>query len=191
MSGVYCPECGSYIEESGTQFCPHCGASLAAPTAEAPPPPPVQPTEVPPPPPPTPSVPEAMYGGFGERLISYIIDWVVIWLITFLIVFPIFGGGFLPGTFVSWLIGVLYFWILEAFNNGQTIGKKLLKLRTVDELSLQVAEPGNYLVNNLSRGSWWILLDLLIGLIVNSTSDERKRYRILQNWSKTVVIKET
>ena len=53
------------------------------------------------------------------------------------------------------------------------------------------AEAGSYFVNNLSRGSGWIIIDLLVGVLVNSTSDERKRYRILQNWSKTVVIKET
>jgi len=186
MSAVYCPDCGSHIEEPGTQFCPSCGASLPAiePTAEEPKP---QPTEVPPPP--TPSVPAARYGELGERLVAYIIDAVIIWFITAIIVFPLFGGYYVSWWIVSWLLGFLYFWILESFNNGQTLGKKLLNLRTVDEVSLEVAESGSYFVNNLSRGSGWIIIDLLVGLIVNSTSDERKRYRILQNWSKTVVIK--
>ncbi|WP_287584120.1 RDD family protein [Candidatus Borrarchaeum sp.] len=189
MSGVYCPECGSYIEELGTQFCPHCGASLSVAATTAEKPTPIQPMEVPPPP--TPSAPTAMYGELGERLIAYIIDAVIIWVITAIIVFPLFNGYYVSWWFVSWLLGFLYFWILESFNNGQTLGKKLLNLRTVDEVSLEVAEAGSYFVNNLSRGSGWIIIDLLVGLIVNSTSDERKRYRILQNWSKTVVIKST
>ena len=188
MSSHHCPECGSIIEESGVQCCPHCGAALevAAPTAEAPPPPP---TEVPPPPSAPPE--QAVYGKLGERLIAYIIDCVIIWVITAIIVFPLFGGYYASWWFVSWILGFLYFWILESFNKGQTLGKKLLNLRTVNEVSLEVAEAGSYFVNNLSRGSGWIIIDLLIGLIVNSTSDAQKRYRILQNWSKTVVIKST
>jgi uncharacterized RDD family membrane protein YckC len=188
MAATYCPECGSYIEEPGTQFCPNCGASLPAvvPTKEELQP---QPTEVPPPP--TPSVPVATYGEIGERLVAYIVDALIIGAISAIIVFPIFNGYYVSLWFVSWLLGFLYFWILESFNNGQTLGKKLLNLRTVDEVSLEVAEAGSYFVNNLSRGSGWIIIDLLVGLIVNSTSDERKRYRILQNWSKTVVIKST
>lgn len=188
MSATYCPECGSHIEEPGTQFCPSCGASLpdAPPTAEVPQP---QPTEVPPPP--TPSVPAAMYGELGERLGAYIIDAIIIWVITAIIVFPIFEGYYASWWFVSWLLGFLYFWLLESYNNGQTLGKKLLNLRTVDEVSLEVAEPGSYFVNNLSRGSGLIIIDFLVGIIINSTNDERKRYRILQNWSKTVVIKST
>lgn len=188
MSADYCPDCGSYIEEPGTQFCPSCGASLpdAPPTTEVPQP---QSTEV------TPhhisSISSVMYGELGDRLIAYIIDVVIISVITALIVFPLFNGYYVSWLFVSWLLGFLYFWLLESFNNGQTLGKNWLNLRTVDEISLEVAEAGSYFVNNLSRGSGWLIIDFIVGLIVNSASDTRKRYRILQNWSKTVVIKTT
>jgi uncharacterized RDD family membrane protein YckC len=191
MSSRYCPECGSYIEEADVQFCPHCGASLdVAATAKAEEPRPTVPPLTPPPST-TPEEP-AMYGEFGERFVAYIIDGIIVWVITLILSIPflINDNFFFASGFISWLIGFLYFWLLESYNDGQTIGKKAMKLRTVDEQLLTVSTPGNYLINNLSRGSVWIIIDLIIGLIANS-GDAKKRYRILQNLSKTVVIKTT
>ncbi|MFI5175055.1 MAG: zinc-ribbon domain-containing protein, partial [Terriglobia bacterium] len=39
---VFCPNCGSTIDE-GSKFCQKCGTPSPQPTATAPPPPPVQP----------------------------------------------------------------------------------------------------------------------------------------------------
>jgi uncharacterized RDD family membrane protein YckC len=82
----------------------------------------------------------------------------------------------------------LYWWLQESYS-GQTIGKSALKIRAVDEVSLVKGNIGQYFVNNLSRGSGWIILDFIIGILANS-GDPKKRLRILQNLSKTVVISE-
>ncbi|GAH50517.1 unnamed protein product, partial [marine sediment metagenome] len=47
---------------------------------------------------------------------------------------------------------------------------------------------GQYAVNNLARGTVWLLIDFIIGILVNS-GEENKRIRILQNLSRTAVIK--
>jgi uncharacterized RDD family membrane protein YckC len=188
----YCPHCGARLDDPDAKFCPNCGAAIdvaVTPTAEAPPPPPPPTTEVPPPP----IAPEGqvIYARFLDRFLAVILDAIIIGFVSSIGVIAIFGFAFdyfgLQSLF-SFLIAFLYFWGLESFNSGQTIGKLALKLRTVDEYSLQPATPGNLVVNNLSRG-WWIILDFLIGIIANS-GDEKKRLRILQNLSKTVVIKE-
>lgn len=82
----------------------------------------------------------------------------------------------------------MYFFLLEAYNKGQTIGKMALGLRTVDEESLAIATPDKYVINNLLRGTGFKIFDFIIGILVNS-GDEKKRLRIMQNISKTVVIK--
>ncbi len=190
MSVQYCPHCSAALDDPSAKFCPSCGAAIdvaVTPTAEAPPPPP---TEVPPPP----SAPEeqVVYAGFGERLLAFIFDAIIIAVVSWIGFFAIIGSAmnyFGLGGLFAWLLAFLYFWALESFNSGQTIGKLALKLRTVDEYSLTPATPGNLVINNLSRGWWVIILDFIIGILANS-GDEKKRLRILQNLSKTVVIKE-
>ena len=87
----------------------------------------------------------------------------------------------------NWLIGFLYSWLLETYNNGQTIGKIALNIRTVDEKTLTSAAPGNYAINNLLKPSGLIILDFIIGVMKNS-GDPKNRFRIMQNVSETVVI---
>ncbi len=194
VSVQYCPHCGAALDDPSAKFCPSCGASVAVavtPTTEVPPPPPPPPTEVPPPPV-SPAV-QVEYAGFWERLLAFILDAIIIGIVSWIGFFALIGGVMdylgLSGLF-SWLLAFLYFWALESFNKGQTIGKIALKLRTVDEYSLEPATPGNLVINNLSRGFWGIILDFLIGILANR-GDVQKRLRILQNLSKTVVIKTT
>jgi len=187
----YCPHCGTALDDPSAKFCPNCGAAIdvaVTPTAEAPPPPPPPQTEVPPPP----SAPEeqVVYAGFVDRLLAVILDAIIIGFVSWIGFFAIIGSAmnyFGLGGLFAWLLAFLYFWALESFNEGQTIGKIALKIRTVDEYSFEPATPGNLVVNNLSR-AWWIILDFIIGILANR-GDEKKRLRILQNLSKTVVIK--
>ena len=193
MSTNYCPNCGAAVDPD-ENFCKDCGAAIGfeEPTAKEPPPPAVPATEEAIPPPPSAPETQAVYAGFWERFLAYIIDAIVIGIIWVILSAVFLQNYYPPWTvpfgLINWLIAFVYFWAFET-RNGQTIGKIALKLRTVDEDSLVVAGPGSYFVNNLSRGLWWIIVDFIIGILANS-GDEKKRLRILQNLSKTVVISE-
>jgi uncharacterized RDD family membrane protein YckC len=187
MSTNFCPNCGAAVDPD-SQFCQNCGAAIGfeEPTTKEPQPEPTVPTP--------PIAPETIvvYAGFWERLLAFIIDSIAVGIITGIISFVFLQYYFPPWTvpfgLINWLIAFVYFWGFES-RNGQTIGKIALKLRTVDEDSLEVSGLGNYFVNNLSRGLWWIIADFIIGILANH-GDPKKRFRILQNLSKTVVISE-
>ncbi|MFX1411797.1 MAG: RDD family protein [Promethearchaeota archaeon] len=196
MSLKFCPKCGNKLE-TDSLFCDSCGADLrtrkevskVAPTEriEAPREQPVKK-----------DIPSGVeYGDFWPRLVAIIIDGIIIglagWIISFLIFLPNFIYN--PLTFnrwwftfpFDWLIGFLYFWLLETYNNGQTLGKAALNLRTVDEKTLEPTTPGKYAINNILKSSGLLLIDFLIGIIMNSGQPE-KRLRVMQNASETVVI---
>lgn len=137
------------------------------------------------------------YGGFWPRFWAIIIDGLFIsmisWLISFLIFLPYFiyhpfdvGEWWFTFPF-DWLIGFLYFWLMETLNKGQTIGKLALSLRTVDEKTFGSTTTGKYALNNLLKGGAFLIIDFIIGIIKNSGEPE-KRLRIMQNVSETVVI---
>ncbi len=193
MSTNFCPNCGVAVD-SDAKSCENCGAAIGfeEPTAKEPPSPTVPATEEAITPPTSAPEAQVVYAGFWERFLAYIIDAIVIGIIWAIISAVFLQYYYPPWTvpfgLINWLIAFVYFWAFET-RNGQTIGKMALKLRTVDEDSLVVAGPGSYFVNNLSRGLWWIIVDFIIGILANS-GDEKKRLRILQNLSKTVVISE-
>jgi uncharacterized RDD family membrane protein YckC len=194
MSTKFCPNCGAAVDPD-TQFCQNCGAAIGfeEPTTKEPQPEPTVPaTEEAIPPPPSAPETQVVYAGFWERLLGYIIDAIavgIIWAIISAVFLQYYYPPWtVPFGLINWIIAFVYFWAFES-RNGQTIGKMALKLRTVDEDSLAVSGLGNYFVNNLSRGVWWIIADFIIGILANS-GDPKKRYRILQNLSKTVVISE-
>ena len=160
MSLKFCPKCGNKLEPD-SQFCDTCGADLrtrkdvseAAPTVKTEVPQTVEKI--------TPS--GVVYGDFWPRLLAIIIDGIIIgiisWVISYLIFLPYrtyhpFRIGELWFTFpFDWLIGFLYFWLMESYNNGQTLGKSALNLRTVDEKTFEPTDLGKNAVNNLLKPS--------------------------------------
>lgn len=199
MSLKYCPKCGNKLEPD-SKFCDTCGADLTSRTevlentasveTEIPQKQPVQIIDK--------TVPSGVvYGDFWPRFGAFIIDSIIIsiisWILSFLIFLPFFLYN--PLNFrrwwftfpFDWLIGFLYFWLLETYNDGQTLGKVALKLRTVDEKTFEATTPGKYAINNLLKSSGFILIDFIIGIIMNSGEPE-KRLRFMQNASETVVI---
>ncbi len=190
MSLKHCPTCGEKLEENA-KFCNSCGADLKnhletpaqtisakktqAITAEG-----------------------AQYAKLGPRLIAIFIDSIIIGIIGSSISWVFIPYNILNpwnvafnwlNNLITYVIGFIYFWGLESYNEGQTIGKLALKLRTVDETTLKVAEPGKNVINTLAKPSALIILDFIIGIFSN-TGDPKKRIRILQNISNTVVISE-
>jgi uncharacterized RDD family membrane protein YckC len=192
MALKFCPKCGNELEPDAS-FCDACGAKLTErkDTAST-----VTVSESSKSP--TLKSESVIYAPFLKRLIAIILDSIIIGLIgstfTWLLVNPWYRINFFDpiGVWwvtypIDWLLGFLYHWGLEAYNNGQTLGKMLFNIRTVDENTLGQATSGNYAINNLFKGSGFLILDFLIGIFKNS-GDPKKRIRIMQNVSETVVV---
>jgi uncharacterized RDD family membrane protein YckC len=139
-----------------------------------------------------------IFAGKWDRLIAFIVDMMFITIIGFLISLPLPIPGRQLGLalivphiqdLINWIVGFLYFWLFETYYSGQTIGKKILSLRAVDEKYYTTTTSGKYAINNLLRGSGILLLiDLIIGYIANYDI-KGNRLRIMQNASNTVVVK--
>lgn len=133
-----------------------------------------------------------------ERLIAFIVDMMFITIIGFIISlpFPINRSQTLLDFFLpdfmdlfNWIVGFSYYWLFETYNKGQTIGKWILGLRTVDANSFETTSKEKYTINNLLRGSTLLfLIDLIVGYIANYDI-KGNRLRIMQNASNTVVVK--
>ena len=132
-----------------------------------------------------------------ERLIAFIVDMMFITIIGLIISlpFPINRRQTLLGLLIpdfmdlfNWIAGFSYYWLFETYNKGQTIGKKILGLRTVDANSFETTSKEKYAINNLLRGSNLLfLIDLIVGYIANYEI-KGNRLRIMQNASNTVVV---
>jgi uncharacterized RDD family membrane protein YckC len=142
--------------------------------------------------------PGNIYAEFPERLIAWFIDIMIVlaisrsvsWFVPW--INPLAFFDLISSTLafvIDFLIGFLYFWLLEVFNKGQTFGKMALNLRTVDEKSFQLTTPTNYAINNISKSTAFLLLDVIIGVLMNS-GERKNRLRLTQNISKTVVVKD-
>jgi len=189
MAIKYCPACGVELDPD-TQFCSSCGADLRerVPEAETKPPKTVitQPQQKAPI-----TVQEAKpasgvkYADFGERFIALLIDFVIVGIFYAIFISTI---NFLLANIIGFAIGLLYFWLLESNNKGQTVGKMAMKIKTVNQDTLEVATTSDYLLNNLFKAHPLLLfIDFIIGIIVNS-GDQKKKLRIMENASNTTVI---
>ncbi|MFO8016998.1 MAG: RDD family protein [Promethearchaeia archaeon] len=207
----YCPECGAQLDEDAV-FCNTCGADLRerekadvephvqepeVVRKEEPKPQGVKPSyqvqkqyqNVPAPP------PGVEYATFGPRLLAFIIDIILISIISGIIssLLPFelrqFWRFAMSAQLISFILYTLYFWGLEAYNSGQTLGKMAMRLRTVDKENLEVADTSQYLINNLFRAGVLLILDIILGILINS-GDPQQKLRLAQNLSRTVVIRE-
>ncbi|MFX1376539.1 MAG: RDD family protein [Promethearchaeota archaeon] len=194
MALKFCPKCGNELEPDSS-FCDSCGVDLrdrpekskiSIPAVSEP----IQASKI--------KQEPVVYADFFRRLVALIIDSLIIGLISFTIswifIHPWYRYDFFDPfqtwwfTFpFDWLFGLLYHWCLETYNNGQTLGKMALNIRTVDENTFQSTSSGNYALNNIFKGSAFLLLDFILGILKNSGEPE-KRVRIMQNVSETVVI---
>jgi uncharacterized RDD family membrane protein YckC len=116
---------------------------------------------------------------------------VVILISSPLSLFLNFGSILLLTNFYNFLIGFCYFWLLEAFNNGQTLGKFMLKIRAVNNENLKIANPTMYALNNLTKASGFLILDLIFGILFYySEQDSNKNIlRFTQHLAHIAVIK--
>jgi uncharacterized RDD family membrane protein YckC len=197
LSIKYCPACGSQLELQ-SRYCASCGADLGT-TKEV-----VEETsyaKVSEKKAATPkTTPKGVeYADFWPRLIALIIDGIIIGIVGSSLswlfftpwlpvnIFDPFGGWWYTSFLFDWLIGFIYFWATDNYNNGQSVGKMAMNLRTVDAKTLGPAPSGNYAVNNILKPSGLIILDFIIGILKGS--GDKNQYRIMQQVSETVVIR--
>jgi uncharacterized RDD family membrane protein YckC len=129
--------------------------------------------------------------GLNDRIFAFIIDSIIVYgsiLIIWMFTAPFLAEGIqYVGYFILAPIFFLYSILFEILNNGQSIGKKALKIRVV-KITGKEAELSDYLIRWVFR-----TIDIYssfgsIGAIFISTSDKNQRLGdILAN---TTVIKE-
>lgn len=123
----------------------------------------------------------------GKRVGAAVIDLVIltVWIIAFSLVFGDTKAGSdeseglsvnLSGLpfLICFLSCYVYYFALEAFWNGQTVGKKLLKLRVVS-MNGQPLNPGQVLVRTLLRFVDGLPVFYLAGFIAINASKDKQR----------------
>ncbi len=174
----YCKKCGNELPE-GAKYCPVCGTAVtmeeiptvsAAPIAEA---------------------SGLKLAFWGERFVAWLIDAVIIWIVTFIL-------GLLNLSLTLWsgwpfwvpffnLNGIIFFlyWMLMDGLYGQSFGKMIMRLKVT---RLDGSQIGMGAAALESVGKAFLLpIDVLIGWILYP----RRRQRIFNYLSETIVIKET
>ncbi len=137
---------------------------------------------------------EVDYAEIGLRILIYFLEELLIFAIAWILMSTIFWTLEIPFfillNIIAYLIGFFYFFIFETYNNGQTLGKMLLHFRTVNEETFQSTSKKDFLINCLLKSHWLpCTIDFVLGTIKN-LGEPQKRFRIMQNASKTVVIKD-
>jgi len=132
----------------------------------------------------------------GDRFVAVLIDSIIIYGAVLLFAIPVglfgifgfgFFFGFLWGAFalLGWLVGLLYFTFFEG-TSGQTLGKQLVGIRVVDEVTERPPPIEQALLRNILR-----IIDslfvYLVGFILIETQPNKKRLGDIV--AKTVVVK--
>lgn len=129
------------------------------------------------------------YAELGDRFVALLLDVVIFSVIASLIGVYIGWGWLLRGTLINFVVGFIYFWLFEAFHDGQTLGKMAMKIQTVDETTLETITPGQAALHVFGK-VLFLPIDFILGIFTKGhSSSEDHKYRITQNISKTAVIK--
>ncbi len=177
----FCPKCGLKLESGNVELCPQCGFNFKRRKKF------IDESEI--------------YADFFQRFAAFFIDSIIIsiltWIVMSLIHLPIVLTDPISlyssfyyiwiGTFFNWVLGFFYCFLMESYNNGQTLGKRVLHIRTVDEESLTIADPDRYALTNIIKTSPFVFIDFLVGVLM-SERESNKVLRLFQYLSKTLVI---
>lgn len=95
---------------------------------------------------------------YGKRMAAHFIDVTLLTLLNFpLAIFinklPGKAINFLPQNFIVTFLAVwlCYFFLMDAYANGQTIGKKLMKIMVIQIDTTHPPEPGNALIRSIIK----------------------------------------
>ncbi|MFO8016997.1 MAG: RDD family protein [Promethearchaeia archaeon] len=141
---------------------------------------------------------EVIYGDLYLRMFAWFIDisliLIVGWFLSEMIIgsFGItdFGIIWLVKNLTDFILGFLYFWLMETITGGKTLGKYVVNIKTVGEKELEPVTPYRYAVNNLTKSTILLILDIIFGFFLRK-GKEKGQIRHTQLLSRTVVIKES
>lgn len=142
--------------------------------------------------------PELLLARWSDRFFAWLIDFVIVqvalWAVFAAVAFPFwfrdFGDPFGPGPFdgpISYLItsaAFFAYWTFFESTKGQSIGKMVLKIRTVS-LSGRPADTQSVAIQSFGK-AFLLPIDVVLGWIF--TND--KRQRIFNRASDTIVVKD-
>jgi len=175
----FCPKCGNKLEDNSFQ-CHSCGADLSSRLG--------------------PSsfkqehlINEIIQASFLERITAWLIDIAIVLSVTIPLSFYVNFGYFYIYSYVyNSIIGFFYFWLLELLNKGRTIGKLILRLKTVNKDDFGKAKTSKLFLNNITKPTVFLFFDVLIGLLVNHVQENKnnKIFRATQLLTEVIVIKE-
>ena len=177
MNMGFCQYCGKPLADNAS-FCPACGKPVAATGAS-----------------PSLGQPQAPIAGMprniaseGDRIVAIILDSIIVGLFSLVIFIPLLIAGiaiggfafgpfsflFGPSILIYWLLWLLYFTYFES-TTGQTFGKQIMKIKVVDETTMQHLDFGRAFVRSILRIIDWLPFFYLIGFILIVTNDKKQR----------------
>lgn len=156
---MYCKKCGNDINE-GAEYCPRCGAPQ--------------------------NMSELLLASSGERILAWLIDGIIVGFVVSVLSFP---GRLFPShaPFLNLSlnsIALFLYWTYTEGTTGQSIGKKVMKIKVTD-LNGELVDISKSMYQALGK-AFLLPLDVIIGLIAYSDKDQR----LFNHLSETIVVKE-
>lgn len=120
---------------------------------------------------------DAALASMGERIGGYVIDWAIIIVVALLI--PILGS----------LVAIAYALTKDClpFLNGQSLGKKALKIKAVTEDGQSLS--GNWGAGIVRNVVFFIPFFPIVELFVLNSNKDKGMQRLGDQWAKTKVVK--
>lgn len=126
-----------------------------------------------------------------DRFVAWLIDFIIISAISTLIIFASYGTiyyedeGFWgeSSQYIPTSIIFFVYWTILEYKTGQTIGKKILNLKTVNISGDKVNLKG-ILISSFGK-SFLLPIDVILGWILTN----EKRQRVFNKLGDTVVVK--
>ena len=134
---------------------------------------------------------EIILAKWTDRFLAWLIDFLIISVISTSIIFALFGTMEF-GDSVFWAENMQYvptsilffvYWTILEYKTGQTIGKKILNLKTTN---MQGGKPKlkGVIISSLGK-AFFLPLDVLLGWIITN----EKRQRIFNRLGDTIIVK--
>ncbi len=145
----------------------------------------------------SPTQKEIILAKWGTRFWAWVVDFIIV-TIAFEVLFSIFYAPLafmqgINGNTPPWLAGLRYaiqslmffgYWTYFESKTGQSIGKRLLKIKTTEMTGNHVADVKDVAIQSFGK-AFLLPLDVLLGWIF--TND--KRQRLLSRAANTIVVK--